>query len=184
MHTARLLPIRDSSVPYITHSRLKREDIALPGSKHSWYYESDWNEGFLSYQEGRSKDVRNCEVYIQSWIATCQPAWEKVDGQRKTVHFGKQRNYDAANPPRERQSREVLVLVKLKAKIMKIRELIMTRDQRPYAGILFMWNSPGCAHAGVHPYALQHSESLSAPPPCAYASIGHARRCILCYVNR
>jgi hypothetical protein len=38
----------------------------------------------------------------------------------------------AENPPRERQSRDVLGLVKLKAKIMKIKELIMTRGQRPY----------------------------------------------------
>ena len=40
---------------------------------------------------------------------------------------------NAENPPRERQSRDVLGWVKLKAKIMKIKELIMTRGQRPYA---------------------------------------------------
>jgi hypothetical protein len=37
---------------------------------------------------------------------------------------------NAVNPPKERQSREVLGLVKLKAKIMNIRELIMTKDQK------------------------------------------------------
>ncbi len=40
----------------------------------------------------------------------------------------------AANPPRERQSRDVLGCVKLKANIMNIRELMITKDQRPYAG--------------------------------------------------
>ncbi len=38
---------------------------------------------------------------------------------------------NAENPPNERQSREVFGLVKLKAKIIKTSEFIMTSNQRP-----------------------------------------------------
>jgi len=41
----------------------------------------------------------------------------------------------AEKVPKERQSRFVLGLVKLKAKTMNIKEFIMTRDHRPYAGM-------------------------------------------------
>ena len=39
----------------------------------------------------------------------------------------------AENAPNDRQSREVFGFAKLKAKIMKISELMMTSGQRPYA---------------------------------------------------
>ena len=42
---------------------------------------------------------------------------------------------NAEKAPKERQSRGVLGLVKLKAKTIKIKELIMTRDHRLYAGM-------------------------------------------------
>ena len=44
---------------------------------------------------------------------------------------------------------------------MKINELIITRDQWPYAGTSFMLTSPGCVHASLNPCDRQHFELLS-----------------------
>src|SRR5262249_50646927 len=45
---------------------------------------------------------------------------------------------NAENALNERQSRDVRGFVKLNAKIMKISELIITRDHKPYAGASFI----------------------------------------------
>src|SRR3972149_5978006 len=46
------------------------------------------------------------------------------------------------NAPRERQSRVVRGRVKLKAKMMKTKELITTSGQSPYAGASFIFHLP------------------------------------------
>lgn len=50
----------------------------------------------------------------------------------------------AEKAPKERQSWDVLGLVKLKAKRIKISELMITTDQRPYSGkSLTIYRLPG-----------------------------------------
>ncbi len=60
-----------------------------------------------------------------------QPTGDEIDRQWESVHFNKQRMIKAEKALNERQSRFVLGLVKLNAKMMKIAELIITSDHKP-----------------------------------------------------
>lgn len=63
-----------------------------------------------------------------------------------------------------------LSCMKLKAKIIKINELIMTMGQRPYAWILLIWASPGCARANPYLHTRQSPAGLFYLLLYAYAS--------------
>ena len=64
-------------------------------------------------------------------VPALQPPGEEVDGQGKPYISVNSATMKALKAPKERQSRFVRGLKKLKAKMMNTAELMMTSDQRP-----------------------------------------------------
>src|SRR5574338_1140052 len=66
--------------------------------------------------------------------AAGEPAGEEIDGQREAVHLGEQRHQKGRKGPERAPvawALRLCGLAKLKAKMMKTRELMSTRDHRP-----------------------------------------------------
>lgn len=64
-------------------------------------------------------------------VIALQPAGKKINGQRKAVHLGKQRNKKRGKRAEAAPVAFGLGVKKLKAKKMNITELMNTSDHRP-----------------------------------------------------